>query len=122
MSPLANIGNICHGLKTRISLHLWGLALITDCARRRKSRVRPQFADFTLSEAVSVNCSDQNWNINVDLDIVRKFYPATLTSGLYLGQITCKGTEDDDILSFQQGLRECFTSEIVSRFYGFVHI
>ncbi|KAH3842037.1 hypothetical protein DPMN_115525 [Dreissena polymorpha] len=41
-------------------------------------------------------------------------YPSARASDIYLGENTCMGVESWNHVVFQQGLRECLTSETVT--------
>lgn len=75
------------------------------------------FLGPTLADAVIIACDEQNWDVSVDMDVVEQLYPGSKTSSIYLGEDTCPGVVNGSLLVFQQGLRECFTSERVTFFF-----
>ncbi|XP_052276796.1 deleted in malignant brain tumors 1 protein-like isoform X2 [Dreissena polymorpha] len=70
-------------------------------------------AGYTVQDAIRVGCSERGWNIQVDMGMLRRVYPSARASDIYLGENTCLGVDTWYYVMFQQGLRECLTSETV---------
>lgn len=73
-----------------------------------------------IDDVIHVNCNENGWDIRIDMYRLREIYPGAKASDIYLGENTCTGTENWRYLNFQQGLRECLTSETV-RFNALVY-
>jgi hypothetical protein len=69
---------------------------------------------YSLTDAIRVGCDENGWNIRVDLTVLRNIHPGAVASDIYLGENTCTGTQGWNTVTFQQGLRECLTSQTVS--------
>ena len=67
-----------------------------------------------LSDAVAVICSDQSWDVQVNMSIVQQLYPGAVSSNLYLGELSCTGVDSGQVVTFTDELRACFTSIDVS--------
>ncbi|KAH3842070.1 hypothetical protein DPMN_115558 [Dreissena polymorpha] len=48
------------------------------------------------------------------MGMLRRVYPSARASDIYLGENTCLGVDTWYYVMFQQGLRECLTSETVT--------
>ncbi|KAH3842061.1 hypothetical protein DPMN_115549 [Dreissena polymorpha] len=70
-------------------------------------------AGYTIQDAIRVGCSETGWDIQVDMGMLRRVYPNARASDIYLGENTCTGVESWYRVVFQQGLKECITSETV---------
>ncbi|XP_052276800.1 deleted in malignant brain tumors 1 protein-like [Dreissena polymorpha] len=68
---------------------------------------------YTVQDAIRVACSETGWDIQVDKSILRHLYPSARASDIYLGENICVGFESWNRVVFQQGLRECLTSETI---------
>ena len=73
------------------------------------------YTDKKLTDGIDASCDEFGWDIKVDLDALRCLYPDIDIRGsdIYLGKNLCHGEENGDVLTFNQGLRDCLTSEIV---------
>ena len=68
-----------------------------------------------LQDSIKSHCTPNGWDISVDMTILRKLYPGAKASEMYIGENSCRGTESGNTVRFEQGLRECLTSEIVTQ-------
>ncbi|XP_052803114.1 deleted in malignant brain tumors 1 protein-like [Mya arenaria] len=64
-------------------------------------------------DVITVSCDERGWELEVDMNRLRLIYPGARASDIYLGENTCTGVESWGRLTFQQGLRECLTSETI---------
>ena len=71
-------------------------------------------SDLSIFDAVTVNCSTQSWDVQVNMNVVQHIYPGAMSTNMYLGKLTCTGMDYGQLVIFTYGLRECFTSEIVN--------
>ncbi|XP_053391822.1 CUB and zona pellucida-like domain-containing protein 1 [Mercenaria mercenaria] len=58
--------------------------------------------------------TSSGWNISIDLSILKQLYPTVTPSNIYFGDNSCRGKVIRTTLVFQQGFRDCLTSERVS--------
>ncbi|XP_060591027.1 deleted in malignant brain tumors 1 protein-like isoform X2 [Ruditapes philippinarum] len=66
-----------------------------------------------LEDSVKVSCNVNGWDIKVDMGILKQVYPGSKPTDIYLGENTCNGLYSWNVLTFNQGLRECLTSETI---------
>jgi hypothetical protein len=69
-----------------------------------------------LKDAIHPDCSNTGWNISVNLTILKMLYPGITPYQVYFGDNSCRGQNTRDLIVFQQGFRDCLTSERVSVF------
>jgi len=69
------------------------------------------FSATDVSSAISVQCSDSDWDIRVNIDRLRDMYPSVNPSDIYLGQTTCAGQDNNRELVFSQPLLACNTTK-----------
>lgn len=66
-----------------------------------------------LENAIHHGCTSSGWNITINMSIMKQLYPNITTNQIYFGDNSCRGTETGSSLVFQQGFRDCLTSERV---------
>ncbi|XP_053406217.1 mucin-3A-like [Mercenaria mercenaria] len=67
-----------------------------------------------LEDVIHPGCSSLGWNISVDMVLLRKLYPQTVATNIYFGDNTCRGVKEGTLMLFQQGFKDCLTSERIS--------
>ncbi|XP_045166554.2 uncharacterized protein LOC123529972 [Mercenaria mercenaria] len=67
-----------------------------------------------LEDVIRPGCTSNGWNITVDISKLRQLYPMVTTNHIYFGDNSCRGQVMGTALTFQQGFRDCLTSERVS--------
>ena len=70
---------------------------------------------ISVRDSIKSHCTPNGWDVSIDMTILRKIYPGAKASEIYMGENSCIGTELGNIVRFEQGLRECLTSEIVTQ-------
>ena len=70
---------------------------------------------ISVRDSIKSHCTPNGWDVSIDMTILRKIYPDAKASEIYMGENSCIGTELGNVVRFEQGLRECLTSEIVTQ-------
>ena len=68
-----------------------------------------------VQDSIKSHCTPNGWDVSIDMNSLRKIYPGAKASEIYMGENSCRGTESGNTVRFEQGLRECLTSEIVTQ-------
>ena len=80
----------------------------------RISHIYTSVYHYRLEDAVTVSCNENGWNVRVHMSILRQIHPNAVAGDIYMGDNTCTGQDRGYDVIFQQGLRDCLTSEVVS--------
>ncbi|KAL4237757.1 hypothetical protein ACF0H5_002469 [Mactra antiquata] len=69
---------------------------------------------LSLEDIIHHGCTNSGWNITIDMNLMKQLYPNITNNNVYFGDNTCRGLQSGSYLLFQQGFRDCLTSERIS--------
>lgn len=76
-------------------------------------------------DAITIGCGPDSWDISIDMTILKKLYPDTISQLIYFPDANCKGVWREDTIFFSQKYTECSTQREVLWFIQlilFIHV
>jgi hypothetical protein len=71
----------------------------------------------SVENAVQVKCSDSQWDVEVDMNILQAKYPAIKPVDIFFGEPKCQGKLEGSLLKFQYDFNSCKTADMVRVFH-----